>query len=182
MNIDNDSFAHGPIESKLWLCEEIKKLKIKKVDNVIVLGSWNGTMAFLLYATGVLNFDKIYLVDTDSEYQAQARIICNGLDCQGKLVIAEQDANTFDHPAGKNLVINTSTDNIQGTEWFDRIPKFSWLLLQGRTGGHRDCVQPYNSIKEFDDAYPLRMTCFVESREFVYPTNSYTRYMKVGAK
>ena len=182
MDFDRDAFAHGPIESKLWLCDELTKFINTPIDNVIVLGSWNGTMAFLLYVTGVIKFEKIFLVDTNHDYQEQARALCNTLDCQGRLVIVEQDANTYDHPAGKNLVINTSTDNIIGDEWFKRIPKYSWVILQGRTGGHRDCVQPYSSAQEFDRAYPMIFSQSVGTREFVYPDHSYTRYMKIGVK
>ena len=182
MDFDRDAFAHGPIESKLWLCDALKKLVNAPVENVIVLGSWNGTMAFLLYVAGVLEFDKAFLVDTDPDYQQQARALCNTLDCQGRLVIVEQDANTYDHPPGKNLVINTSTDNITGNKWFERIPKYSWVILQGRTGGHRDCVQPYSTAEEFDQAYPMMFSHAVETKEFVYPDHSYTRYMKMGIK
>ncbi len=182
MNFDTDAFAHGPIESKLWLCSALEKSVTAPVENVIVLGSWNGTMAFLLYASKVIEFKKIFLVDTDPDYQQQARVICNALDCQGRLVIVEQDANTYDHPDGLNLVINTSTDNIESSAWFNRIPRYSRVVLQGRTGGHRDCVQPYNSIEEFDSAYPLMFTHAVESKKFVYPDHSYTRFMKLGIK
>lgn len=182
MNFDRDAFAHGPIESKLWLCNTLKKVIRTPIDNVIVVGSWNGTMAFLLHATAAVQFGKIFLVDPDSEYQQQARAICNALDCQGRLVIVEQDANTYQYPAGKNLVINTSTDNIVGDQWFKNIPRYTWIALQGRTGGHRDCVQPYESARAFDQAYPLIFTQLVESMEFVYPDHSYTRYMKMGMK
>lgn len=182
MNFDRDAFAHGPIESKLWLCDSLKILVTYPVDNVIVLGSWNGTMAFLLYVTRVIEFKKIFLVDTDPDYQQQARAICNTLDCQGRLVIVEQDANTYEHPSGKNLVINTSTDNIAGNQWFNRIPKYSYVMLQGRTGGHRDCVQPYDNAQDFDCAYPMMFSYAVETKEFVYPDHSYTRYMKMGIK
>lgn len=182
MNFDTDAFAHGPIESKLWLCDTLKKVTKTTFDNVVVLGSWNGTMAFLLHATAVVQFDKIFLVDPAPNYQQQARAICNALDCQGRLVIVEQDANTYNHPAGKNLVINTSTDNIVGSQWFDRISHGTWVVLQGRTGGHRDCVCPYSTLAEFDQAYPLVQCVSLLDRDFVYPNHTYTRFMKIGQK
>ena len=181
MNFDIDAFSHGPIESKLWLCEQIKqKVTLESVDNVVVLGSWNGTMAFLLYVTRVLKFDRIFLIDPNTEYQTQARGICNSLDCQGRLVIIEQDANTYDYPQGNNLVINTSTDNIAGSEWFERIPKFSWVILQARTGPHRDRVRIFETAKDFDLAFPMRYSHPVATKEFVYPDHQYTRFMKIG--
>ena len=182
MNFDTDAFAHGPIESKLWLCESLKTLVKFPIENVIILGSWNGTMAFLLYATEAVKFNKVFLVDTDPAYQKQARAICNALDCQGRLVIVEQDANVFDYPSGNNLIINTSTDNIVGSDWFERIPRRNWVVLQGRTGGHRDCVRSYDSVESFDLAYPMMFSYGPEAKQFVYPDHSYTRYMKIGIK
>lgn len=182
MDFDQDAFAHGPIESKIWLCRTLDSLNSLYFNNVFVLGSWSGTMPFILYTSGAVNFGRIHLVDTDTDYQQQARVICNALDCEGLLNIIEQDANTIDYPTGELLVINTSTDNIQGRAWFDRIPVGAWVALQGRTGGHRDCVQPYYSDIGFNLAYPMRETKFLGERLFRYPDHEYKRFMKIGIK
>lgn len=182
MNFDTDAFAHGPIESKIWLCDKIAQLELPVIDNVFVLGSWSGTMPLLLYATRALKFNRIFLVDTNQEYQQQARAICNALDCEGKLTVLVQDANTVHYPPERNFIINTSTDNIVGNEWFDRIPTWTWTALQGRTGGHRDCVCPYDTLAEFDQAYPMAHGVSLLDRDFVYPDHTYTRFMKIGQK
>jgi hypothetical protein len=182
MNFDKDAFTHGPIDSKLWLCDTVKRMKFNPVDNVIVLGSWSGTMPFLMYATSCVPVNKYILVDTDEEYQAQAKAICNAIECNGMLEIRIQDANTITYPDARNLVVCTSTDNIVGNEWFNRIPKDTAVVLQGRTGGHRDCVQPYATQDDFNRAYPLTQEGFLGQREFVYPDHSYTRFMKIGIK
>lgn len=180
MDFDTDAFAHGPIESKLWLCQLIKDKIKTKIDNVIVLGSWNGTMAFLLYTTQALEFNKIYLVDNNTDYQNQARRLCNTIDCQGRLVIVEQDANEFNYPEGQNLIINTSVDNIDGLAWFRNIPKGTWVILQARTGHHRDRVLVFDTLEEFDTAFPMMYVGGVVKKDFVYPDHSYTRFMKFG--
>lgn len=182
MLIDKDAFSHGPINSKIWLCDMVKRLQFSPVDRVFVLGSWSGTMPFLMFATGCVTTTRYVLVDTNEEYQQQARAICNVIDCHGMLEIVVQDANTINYPAGSNFVVCTSTDNIETDQWFKRIPAGTIVALQGRTGGHRDCVQPYASMEEFNTAYPMHITRFSSRRDFVYPDHNYTRFMKIGIK
>lgn len=182
MNFDHDAFAHGPIESKIWLCHTLKDLNTYYFENVFVLGSWSGTMPFLLYATRAVDFGRIHLIDLSIPYNEQARIVCNALDCEGILNIERRDANDVEYPEGSLLVINTSTDNMKGTDWFTRIPQDTWVALQGRTGGHRDCVQPYYSEIGFNYSHPMKETKFLGEKKFEYPDHSYTRFMKIGIK
>ena len=182
MIFDPDAFAHGPIESKIWLCDTLRDLNTPYFYNVFVLGSWSGTMPFLLHATRAAEFGRIHLVDINSDYNRQARVICNALDCEGLLNVIEQDANTIDYPEDNLLVINTSTDNMAGTEWFKRIPSGAWLAIQGRTGGHRDCVQPYYSNIGFNCSHLMSETKFLGDKTFRYPDHTYTRFMKIGIK
>ena len=183
MNFDRDAFAHGPIESKIWLCQELGKHGLPEIDNVYVLGAWSGTMPFLLHALKPVEYHRMILVDINEEYLEQARVICNAIDCQGRLLVYNQDANTIQYSTDcKNLVVNTSTDNIDGFEWWRNIPQGTWTALQGRTGGHRDCVMPYDTIAEFDAAYPMSGMNWTDSQHFVYPDHRYTRFMKIGQK
>lgn len=183
MFFDIDAFAHGPIESKLWLCHTIKQLKLPAVDNLVVLGAWSGTMPLLVYATSAISFQKALLVDTNEEYQEQSRKICNTLDCQGKLLVLNTDANKFAYVNDASyFVINTSTDNIVGNNWFKNIPAGTWVALQGRTGGHRDCVLSFTNTEEFNQAYPLTHTSFIGQKRFSYPSHGYARFMKIGIK
>jgi hypothetical protein len=183
MNFDRDAFAHGPIESKIWLCQELAKRGLPEIDNVYVLGAWSGTMPFLLHALKPVEYQRMILVDINEEYLQQARVICNAIDCQGRLSVYNQDANTIQYSTDQiNLVINTSTDNIDGFGWWRNIPQGTWTALQGRTGGHRDCVMPYDTVAEFDAAYPMSGANWADSQQFVYPDHRYTRFMKIGQK
>lgn len=183
MNFDRDAFAHGPIESKIWLCEELAKTGLHSVDNIYILGAWSGTMPFLLHALKPVEYHRMILIDINEDYLEQARVICNAIDCQGRLLVYNQDANTIQYSTdARNLVINTSVDNIDGFGWWSNIPAGTAVALQGRTGGHRDCVMPYETIAVFDAAYPMSGHNKSHSREFVYPDHSYTRFMKIGVK
>lgn len=182
MIFDVDAFAHGPIESKIWLCDELEKLNLY-VNNIYILGAWSGTMSFLLYAKHSVRFDRIFNVDLNQDYLNQSRAINNAIECNGQLETLCLDCNTINYlPEATLLVINTSTDNIVGSEWYDCIPSGTPVALQGRTGGHRDCVQPYNTLEEFSTAYPMSQSLVLKNQTFVYPDHSYTRFMKIGIK
>lgn len=183
MNFDTHAFAHGPVESKIWLCHELIRLNLQPVHSVFVLGAWSGTMPFLLHATAAVDYRQMILVDTDADYLAQSRVICNAIECAGQLTVLDQDANTVQFPADQTcMVINTSTDNIDGFDWWNNIPAGTLVALQGRTGGHRDCVLAFDTVAEFDLAYPMALVHCIDQRRFVYPDHTYTRFMKIGIK
>mgnify|MGYP006266805583 CR=1 FL=1 len=183
MNFDKDAFAHGPIESKIWLCTELARTGLYSVDNIYVLGAWSGTMPFLLHAMLPVEYSRMILVDVNEDYLAQARVICNAIDTNGQLTVLNQDANTLEYNAQeRNLIVNTSVDNIDGQSWWNCIPEGTAVALQSRTGGHRDCVTPYASLTEFNRAYLMKDPTIIKERQFVYPDHSYTRFMKIGIK
>lgn len=183
MYFDPDAFAHGPIESKIWLCNALRRLVLAPINNVYVLGAWSGTMAFLLHSSEAIAYNRIINVDIDLAALAQSRKICNAIECNGKLLTVAEDCNMLAYPLDQhNLIINTSTDNISGDTWFRKIPSGTLVALQGRSGGHWDDVRSYPLINEFDQAYPMSTTLLLDSRELMYPDHSYTRYMKIGIK
>lgn len=181
MNFDKDAFTHGPIRSKIWMCDELRKFNIL-VDNAIVLGGWSGTGCLLLDATGCIQYHRMILVDINDDYLAQSRVICNAIETDGKFTVTKQDANKFEYPVGSSIIINTSTDNMYHKYWFDRIPTNSWVVLQGRSGTYRDSVNTFETLVEFHSSYQLKTTHFVGEKQFRYPDHSYTRFMKIGIK
>jgi hypothetical protein len=182
MNFDKDAFAHGPIESKIWLCNELSRFELKSVDRIYILGAWSGTMPFLLHAIKPVEYQQLVLVDVNQDYLDQARVICNAIDTAGHLHIINQDANTLAYSNDNILVINTSVDNIPGRSWWYNIPKGTPVVLQGRTGGHRDCVISHSDLEQFERAYPVQETFLLAEKVFTYPDHSYTRFMKIGIK
>lgn len=183
MLIDKDSFAHGPIESKIWLCHELARLGLGATRNIYILGAWSGTMPFLFYVLRPMGYERMVLVDVNTDYLQQAQTICNAIDTNGQLVLLNQDANTINYDlAAKNLVINTSVDNILGRGWWQNIPHGAVVALQARTGDHRDRVVVYETLESFDKDYPMSQSLGLWSKSFTYPDNSYTRFMKIGIK
>jgi len=180
MNVDWHGFSHGPVHSKVLLCQQLATVDVARI---YVLGSWNGVLPLLLYASERIKFGRMILVDLNSEYNAQARLVCNAIECEGRLEILETDANTVEYDSAvSTLVINTSTDNMISSQWYDNIPMGFMVAVQGRTGGHHDCVQPYNSLEDFNSAYTMTNVRTLSSKTYVYPEHQYTRYTKIGIK
>ena len=85
-----------------------------------------------------------------------------------------KDVNTLDYRQLKQpgLVINTSTNDIDGDDWLKNIPKGTLVAMQGRHG----------TLEEFDKKYPLRKTYFLDEVELEDPETEYERFMKIGVK
>jgi hypothetical protein len=175
-------FAHGLIQSKIWLCDELEKMSlIKHFDNIYILGAWTGVMGLMIHIRQKITFAKMILVDLNQHHIDHSLAICNSIACEGKLQVQCQDCNLIEYTDGQNLIINTSIDNIVRDDWFNKIPDGSMMALQTRTGGHHDCVNENTNIIEFDEQYPMN-TLYLDSKYFPYSDISYTRYMKIGIK
>jgi hypothetical protein len=90
-----------------------------------------------------------------------------------------QDANKIEYQGDNILVINTSTNDIVGTEWLRRIPMNSVVAIQGKN--KQEVSNGIESLSEFNKAYPLKHTLFVEQlRLFDVNEKEYDRFMKIG--
>jgi hypothetical protein len=178
----DEPYCHGLVESKMWLCEEIEKLKNKTYDNVYVIGSWTGTAGLFLYVRNKVKFKKLTLVDNDPIATEYSWKILDSLRYQSKLSVLTMDCNQIDYSDGTNLVINASVDNIVGAGWFEKIPKGWTVAMQTRNGNHGDNLNPVESTMALALTYPLRKTLFVGELDFTYDVNGYTRSMMIGVK
>ena len=91
-----------------------------------------------------------------------------------------KDVNTLDYRqvTADSLIINTSTQDIEGSMWFKRIPKGVLVALQGR-----DSVKkPFKDLNEFDNTFPISTTLFLGKKKLEDPDTDYLRFMKIGIK
>jgi hypothetical protein len=178
------SFAHGLVESKIWLSKELES-HLSGINNIWILGSWIGNMGFIIYCRGRIKFNYMINVELNAPDLNASEQLLNGINHKDKLISICEDANKvkFDLP-GTNLVINTSTENITGMDWFANIPKHSYVALQGRTPYAEDCVVEMPNLESFIDRYPLTETKYIGQKHFDYynKPDSYIRFMKIGIK
>lgn len=166
------------LQSKIWLCNNLKKLGKTKFSTIYILGSWYGTMAIVLDRCGI-SFDKVINVDADKKHIAVSDKLLTALKMNHQCM--HKDANTLNYKQlDKNsLVINTSVNDIKGEVWFDRLPEGTLVALQSRNNVENP---RYNSLKELDQEFFLTDTLVLDELTFEDPETQYQRFMKIGVK
>ena len=151
----------------------MKKAKIGKLNTIYNLGSWYSNMGLFLVASK-LGFNKLINVDIDKKTLTKGKRLLIKLGMANKVLHMHKDVNTLDYRQLKQpgLVINTSTNDIDGDDWLKNIPKGTLVAMQGRNG----------TLEEFDKQYPLRKTYFLDEVELEDPETEYERFMKIGVK
>jgi hypothetical protein len=181
MNVDKDAFSSGQIGSKIWLCEELERTGWTS-NFTYIYGGWYGITAFLLLSRGKFKVAKIRSLDVDPSCQPVADMINEYWVWQDwKFKALTQDCNLYDGQFS-DLIINTSTEHFESTEWFDRIPKGTKIVIQGNNMPHDDHVVYSETLDDFVNGYPLTDIVYKGSKDFVYPDWQFTRYMIIGTK
>lgn len=168
------SFTPDLQYSKVWLLDEVQKILGKtQLDTIYNLGSWYSNMGLFLVANK-LGFNKLINVDIDKDTLKTGQKLLDKLGISDKVEHMHKDANTLDYRQLKQpgLVINTSTNDIEGDDWLKNIPEGTLVAMQGRNG----------TLEEFDKQYPLNKTYFLDEVELEDPETEYERFMKIGVK
>jgi hypothetical protein len=165
--------------SKLWLCNMLKKFELTKFDNIYILGSWYGSMGLFLLTKGI-EFDDAYNIDWDHEKTTNVMHMLKRMKLNDCIHAVRADANDIEYK-GDCLVINTSTNDIEGRDWFDNIPSDTPVVLQGKSDQEKSNGE--DTMEKFNRAYPLSQTLLLDflTVEDV-KGNPYSRFMKIGYK
>jgi hypothetical protein len=184
-NMNFDSFSHGQIKSKLWLCEQLEPHLPNKVD-IAVLGAWYNVLAFMLLSRNQYRYNSITGIDNSQEAIDIANRICDYWIIENnKVKNWSLDANTvaFDFC---NVVINCSSEHMKNTHWFDNIPAGTLICIQ--SSNVTDIKEPWyiknpsHSIADFATKYPVSLTLFLDALPIRYQGWGYDRYMLIGIK
>jgi hypothetical protein len=186
VDINFDSFSHGQIKSKLWLCEKLEPCLPDSPINIVILGSWYNILGFMLLVRNEKKYKTITGVDVDSSVQPIANKICDYWVLESKQVhnIVE-DANLIDYQF-IDVVINCSPEHMDNTNWFDNIPCGTLVCIQ--SSNMTDSSEPWHiknpshSIEDFANKYPVSSTLFLDALPIRYQDWGYERYMLIGIK
>lgn len=164
---------------KLWLCRCLKRLGLDQFKQVYALGSWYGSIAQYILDRNIAT-KSIVLIDIDpknTEYVNHNRL-------NQKVHAVTADCNKIDLDGGEDvLIINTSTNDMLNEGWFDNIAPGTIVALQGRDQQWDNKENLYQTLEEFDSAYPMAETyCLGELPLTCWEGNDYLRFMKIGAK
>jgi hypothetical protein len=186
--IHRDVFSNGQIDSKLWLCRELEKLRLIEPQRIWILGGWCGIAALLLLSREKLPIDHIRSYDIDPGCEPLADMINeNWVFKEWKFKAFTADANNleyiyradYDKPS---LVINTSCEHFDSMDWFNRIPSGTLVALQSNNLKHDEDTNAINNINQIIQNYPLSDIQYSGSLNFSYVDKSFSRFMIIGNK
>jgi len=173
------SFSIDLVISKIWLIARLARLNAS-YGNVYVLGSWFGNLG-LLMASRNLKFKTLINVDIDPNAMDTSDKITDVLGLRDKIEHLRMDVNDLRYELldVDGLVINTSCNNIEGDEWFKRIPSGTMVALQSRNQDP-NAVNKHRNLSEFCDSYRLSDVFFKGSLPLNEGESTYDRFMMIG--
>ena len=196
--IVEDSFSRGQLQSKIWLVDELKKLKVN-LGTVFLCAGWYATLATMLFESK-LKMDKIRSFDIDPTCMDIAETFNKPwFTQQWRFKAITQDITTIDYNEHTwqswstannrmsypitdvpNTIINTSCEHIENfSEWYNKLPDGKLLVLQANNFVEVDeHINTYSNLSQFDSAVPMSRVLYSGELKL----EKYTRYMKIGYK
>jgi hypothetical protein len=185
-NVDLDSFSHGQIKSKLWLCQELEKY-LPDNPKLTILGCWYNVLSFMLLTRNPDRYVSITGIDIDSDAIDIANKINNAFTIDDGLINhITHDANNYSY-IGTNVVINCSGEHMSSNKWFENIPYGTIVCVQSSnvidTCYPWSVTNPSPDIDSFAGKYSLSKTYFLDILPIRYKhSQGYDRYMLIGIK
>ena len=128
-----------------------------------------------------ISFDHIYNIDWDHEKTEYVTHVLKRMHLNRHISAIRADANQVVYKGNQILVINTSTNDIRGSNWLANIPSGSIVALQGRD--HQEDSNGIETLERFNSAYKLDKTLYVGAIVVKdYEGYNYLRFMKIGIK
>lgn len=177
-----DSFSHGQVKSKLWLCEQLEPYVNNSI--VMILGSWVNVLGFMMLTRKPNSYRHIRGIDSDNNAVELADKVNSYWFIEGILRNTVDNANTVDKQ-GYDIVINCSSEHMTSTEWFDSIPEGTLVCIQ--SSNITDATDPWfvtnpsSTFESFMEKYPLNVK-FAGTLPIRYNDWGYDRYMVIGIK
>lgn len=164
--------------SKIWLQHHLPQ---RQWNKIYVLGSWYGNMGLILRWLG-LDFGHLTNVDANKRYCIDTKKIYQLADFDRPYTVVQEDVNLLNYNDA-DLVINTSTNDIESDKWFRNIPQGTWVAIQCRNNqaAFEYADRPTN-YKEFLRLFPIGTIHYSGRMKFKTPSESYERYMLIGQK
>lgn len=182
-----ESFNHGQIQSKIWLCEKLEFL-LPEHPSVLILGSWHNILGFIMLARQPKRYAFITGIDIDPEAKPIADKICEAWTMSDtvKLKNLTEDANEtkFMH---YNVVINCSVEHMENNGWFDKIEKNALVCIQSSDLPENfdpvwKITNPNLTLDILKEKYPLSQTLYSGEKQIQYENWGYKRFMIIGIK
>lgn len=172
----------GQMSSKLWLLEELSKVK-PDLGTVYLLGGWYGALASLIAADPRLKFKKVVNLELDKSSAELSKELNfhlgSGFEAKNLDMMNLKFGSNFEIP---DTLVNTSCEHLPNFDsWFESIPQGVFVCLQSNNyfaePEHCNCV---NSLEEFQRQAPLSQTLL--AKQMKSPNKKYNRFLLLGFK
>ena len=176
-----ESFWHGQLKSKVWLCEELAKVTHATTNKIVIFGGWYGILATMLF-NSKLGVRNIRSIDIDPTCKEIAENMNKQYVIDGKFDAVTEDMANYEYTADPQIVINTSCEHItqrQYDAWLEKIPRDTWIVVQSNNfSSHREHINCSESLKDFRWKSKIGKEFYSGTLELP----KYDRYMIIGRK
>jgi hypothetical protein len=187
----HESFYHGLIKSKIWLCEELEIVMYSefiKNPTLHVLGCWDNLMAFMLLTRKPEFYSTVYGYDINPEAINTANRVCDmWLYEKPHVYNRVQDVNDYDYSSHTNSVfINCSIDQMDSNKWYETVPDNSIVCIQ--TTNMTDPNFPWyikqttGSLDELINKFNFTKLIYSGEKHIQFQKDGYKRFMIIGCK
>ena len=183
-----ESFSHGLVTSKIWLCDELEKVLASRESTTInILGCWDNLLTFMLIVRKPTSYKSLCGYDLNAESINAANKICDAWVFESTKVYNHvADVNKLQFTDNTHVFINCSVDQFESNEWYDNIPIGSTICIQSTDmpiGNSKwEINQSVSSITEFENRYKMSTTLFSGTFYIDYGSWGYNRFMIIGIK
>ena len=171
-----DAFWSGQMQSKEWLCNELKK-QVNEWVTVDIHGGWVGVLASMLFQSDV-PIITIRSIDIDPDCEPIAINMNKIEEMIGKFRAVTADMCEIRSDA--DVVINTSCEHITQAEydlWLSGLPQNSLIVLQSNNYNISEHIRIVKDLEEFKTQSQLTV---LYAGELDLPL--YKRFMIIGKK
>jgi hypothetical protein len=169
-----DAFWAGQMQSKDWLCTELRN-HVNKFVSVDIHGGWVGTLASMLFQSDIV-CTTIRSIDIDPTCEPIATMMNKKEEIAGKFRAVTADMCAIRSDA--DVVINTSCEHITQDQydlWLSGMPYNTLLVLQSNNYNIPEHVRIANDLDEFKTQSKINV---VWAGELELPL--YKRFMIIG--
>ena len=183
-----ESFSHGLVISKIWLCEQLEKVLLDRPSPTLnILGCWDNLLAFMLIVRQPKFYKEINGYDLSIDSINAANEICDTWLFENPRVYNHVvDVNTVKFTDNNQVFINCSVDQFNSNEWYDNIPIGSIICIQSTDmpidNGKWEITQSIESLDDLMNRYKMSTILYSGKHLVDYVEWSYNRYMIIGIK
>ena len=187
----HESFYHGLIKSKLWLCEELEIAMYSefiKEPSLHILGCWDNLMAFMLLTRKPELYTVVYGYDINPEAIDNANKVCDMWKYESpKVYNYIQDVNDYDYSKHTNSIfINCSIDQMDSDNWYNSVSTGSLVCIQTTNmvdpGFPWYIKQTTESLDELINKFNFTKLIYSGEKRMPYKESGFNRYMIIGCK